>query len=286
MEGRSPRSPVLIIGMHRSGTSVLARMLEQLGLFLGWRKQGDHEALFFLRLNNWLFEQCGGRWDHPEPVRELIKNAEARELVLDYLQLTLRSPRAVSFLGPRHLLQRTPYLLRIPWGWKDPRTSFTLPIWLELFPEARVIHVRRHGVDVAASLRARHRRILSAWRERYQKLKPMYLFRFKKSGFSTSLRCASIDDCFALWESYLQEASQQTQRLAERGTEVRYEDMLDDPVEVLSRLSTFCGISDARERISTLAESVRPNRAFAYRQSTELRAFATANSERLRVFGY
>ena len=41
------RPPIVIIGMHRSGTSIVTRMLEQLGLFVGKKKDMNHEALFF-----------------------------------------------------------------------------------------------------------------------------------------------------------------------------------------------------------------------------------------------
>ncbi len=30
------------------------------------------------------------------------------------------------------------------WGWKDPRNTFTLPMWLSIFPKARVLHVLRN----------------------------------------------------------------------------------------------------------------------------------------------
>lgn len=40
-------SPILIIGMHRSGTSMITRKLESLGLFLGNEKDENDEAFFF-----------------------------------------------------------------------------------------------------------------------------------------------------------------------------------------------------------------------------------------------
>jgi len=43
----SGRPPIVIIGMHRSGTSIVTRMLGQLGLFVGKKKDMNHEALFF-----------------------------------------------------------------------------------------------------------------------------------------------------------------------------------------------------------------------------------------------
>ena len=47
------QQPVIVIGMHRSGTTMLTKMLEELGVFLGWKKQGDHESTFFLSLKRW-----------------------------------------------------------------------------------------------------------------------------------------------------------------------------------------------------------------------------------------
>jgi hypothetical protein len=42
-----PYPPVIIIGMSRSGTTLLVEMLEQLGLFAGNKKTRNNEALFF-----------------------------------------------------------------------------------------------------------------------------------------------------------------------------------------------------------------------------------------------
>jgi len=50
-------SPFIIIGMHRSGTAMIAQMLEELGLFTGRKKQQNHEALFFMNINDWLLHQ-------------------------------------------------------------------------------------------------------------------------------------------------------------------------------------------------------------------------------------
>jgi len=63
--------PLILLGMHRSGTSMAARLLERLGVFMGWRKDSNHEADFFRHANEWLLSQAGGAWDHPEPVRTL-----------------------------------------------------------------------------------------------------------------------------------------------------------------------------------------------------------------------
>ena len=58
-------SPVIIVGMHRSGTTMLSQLLERLGLFTGEKKDDDYEALFFYKLNEWLLNQANASWDNP-----------------------------------------------------------------------------------------------------------------------------------------------------------------------------------------------------------------------------
>lgn len=59
------KEPVIIIGMHRSGTSLLSRVLEQTGVFMGNKKDENNEALFFLKFNDWILKQANATWDNP-----------------------------------------------------------------------------------------------------------------------------------------------------------------------------------------------------------------------------
>jgi len=280
------QQPVIIVGMHRSGTSMLTRLLEGLGLFVGWRKQPEHEALFFLGLNEWLLAQCGAGWDHPEPIRDLLGHPGARALVRDYLDLSIRTPRSVSFLGARYPRCRMPGHVPFPWGWKDPRTTFTLPIWLDLFPDAKVVHVYRHGVDVADSLLRRQANFLEQRRRRYRRLRPIYLLRAKRVGFTSGLRCASLEQGFALWESYTREGHARCHARGHLGLEIKYEDFLGDPVSELERVGTFCGLGFSRAQCESLVRDVRADRAYAHRSNPERVAFAESMKNRLAAFGY
>jgi hypothetical protein len=38
------------------------------------------------------------------------------------------------------------------WGFKDPRLCVLLPLYIEIFPDCKVVHIRRNPNDVAASL--------------------------------------------------------------------------------------------------------------------------------------
>lgn len=279
--------PVIVIGMHRSGTTMLTKMLEELGVFLGWKKQGDHESTFFLSLNDWLLEQCLCGWDNPGPFEYLLKDKPMREAALDYLRLSLDSPRSLSFLGPsRYLKARSPLRLEEPWGFKDPRSTFTLPLWLEIFPDARLIHVSRHGVDVAASLTARHEKIVAARRARFDRKRWLYRLRARRSRITTSARCAALADGFSLWEEYLDESRRQVEGYAGQSLDVRYEDFLANPTEGLARAAKFCGLEVSDARIAEVAGDAQLDRAFAYRRSPALLEFAESCAERLAVRGY
>ena len=50
-----------------------------------------------------------------------------------------------------------------PWGFKDPRTVFTIEGWLEAVPDLRLVGTFRHPVPVARSLQRRGGRELGGW---------------------------------------------------------------------------------------------------------------------------
>ena len=273
--------------MHRSGTSMLARLLEELGMFFGAAKDENNEALFFQGLNEWLLGQCGGRWDNPAAFNQYFwRNAETVKWTELYLRNILASPRAVQFLGARYAV-RGIRSLNMPWGWKDPRNTFTLPLWLRIFPDAKVVSIERNGVDVAQSLRAREVNILNDVPRLYRQNRLAFFLRLRRSGFVHSPRCLVLEDGFALWEEYTSQArAAMGQVPAERVLALRYEDVLADPVNWLGQSADFCGLNVSQNRIENVAKNVRTDRAKAYESDVELASFAAERSAALGARGY
>lgn len=281
------RPPVIIIGMHRSGSRIITRMLEELGLFVGKKKEPNHEALFFQNINKWLLYQSGGAWDYPGPIYQLLKNREVKALVLDYIQSLMKTPRVISFLGLKKYLQyRTPLNLDIPWGWKDPRNTYTLPIWLKLFPDAKVINIYRHGVDIANSLKIRQDKAFANGEIAYKKRRPLYFFIPKRGRFTDSVRCTSLEGGFSLWEEYFKEASAHVNKLGEQCMKIKYEDFVTGPYEILKDLTTFCKLPVNETLIAKLIGMIQKERAYAYQGNPELKAFADSVAIRLKANGY
>lgn len=145
----------VILGMHRSGTSCLTGTLQECGIELGnvhvknpFNLRGNREHPAVMALNDELLEQNGGAWDAPIVVtRWNDQQAEQRESILDEVK-----PASGSH-----------------WGFKDPRTLFTLPFWQEsLPPDTIYIATFRHPLAVARSLAHRNKfpidKGLSIWK--------------------------------------------------------------------------------------------------------------------------
>lgn len=282
---RPRRDPIIVVGMHRSGTSLFARCLNALGVFVGRADEGHEEDVWFRELNSWVTAQCHAGWEEPNPVRYLLEQERVRAAVVDYLEVSMTSPRALAYLGPKRFLRnRTPIALDEPWGWKDPVNTVTLPLWLDVFPNAKVIHIRRHGVDVARSLHVRYDVMLESGLKTYQARRRLYRVRPKGQGFG-SIRTARLEDCFSLWEEYLQAAVDNTRDLATPLLELTYERLLADPAAIIDAVVSFAGLDAAPARRAAAAGIVRGS-GLGYRSDPDLVAFAEANALRLARFGY
>jgi hypothetical protein len=282
--------PIIILGMHRSGTSVLTRLLAGLGVFTGKRLDRNDEPAFFVDCNNWLMRQAGASWHTPEPMRQLLTEPQARRWSVDYLSQIITGPAAMRYLGVRRWLRdRRLTQVSEPWAWKDPRTVFTLPLWLELFPQAKVIHIRRHGIDVAASLKRRREQALGKTTERYQcrrALSRLNPWAPKRSGFGHAPRCATIEGGLDLWAAYMTEAEGHLAGLGGRAIDLRYEDLLAEPVDTLQRIAAFCGLSGDPTRLGQLTGPLNADRAFAHQGDEALVESAIAHGELLQRHGY
>ena len=139
---------VCIAGMHRSGTSMVAKILHTSGLYLGPetdlapRNPGmfeDHwENKRFVKINAGIISRFYGSWDAPPQIPEDWRDAR--------LSPFLQDARGVLNAFEGHG----------PWGWKDPRNCLTLPFWQSLLDPLPVILVVRNPLEVAKSLRERN----------------------------------------------------------------------------------------------------------------------------------
>jgi hypothetical protein len=285
------RQPIIILGMHRSGTTMVTELLDRLGLFVGTALQGDHEATYFLSLNDTLLRRINGAWDNPAPIAPLLRNAEAAEMTAKCLRGDVLSTKIRHFLGlGTYFKYRSIERFDRPWGWKDPRTVFTLPLWLKLFPQAKIINILRNGIDVAASLQARELKMLA---ERVKNFDVRFgrtstRTKLELAGYRGSARCLELAGGFSLWEEYVTAAERNLANLPNEQTAVRFEDFLADPTQHLAEWATFCGLSATPEQLAAAVPAVNPSRGNAWEKDTVLRAFAdtVCDNPLMAKYGY
>ena len=144
----SGTSPICIAGAHRSGTSMLARLMHSCGLELGPQQDlmpaakdnpdGFWENLHFVRLNDEILNTSGGAWDLPPPEDQPYDES-------DFSALRIRAQLLIdSFKG------------RQPWGWKDPRNCLTIRFWRNLIPDLKVVIIVRNPLEAAYSMHKRN----------------------------------------------------------------------------------------------------------------------------------
>ena len=276
-------SPLIVIGMHRSGTSLVARILEGMGAFMGRQVNQLHEAVFFLAVNRRLFALAHARWDYPGPVEVMLERLETerwlREELVGWLARVVGSQEARAY-WPQQLwgmlgragVGELAEAMGGPWGWKDPRNTYTLGLWLKLWPEARVVHVYRNGVDVAQSLRRRER-----------------AYRAPLDQEVFSFRCLELEGGFGLWAEYGAKARAWVEALGRvRAFEVCYERLLTEPAGVLQELGAWAGLKPTEQKLRELAGQINPERAWAFRRQEQLVAFyeQVKDHRLMRELGY
>lgn len=228
--------PLILLGMHRSGTSLIARLLTDVGVHMGSWLSRDAESVHFQKLNRRIYAQAGSRWGqvgtlieamHSESFVERRTEAMRRALFDD--RCFLRRQAVIERFFGRDLWGRICRSESFAWGWKDPRTSLTFPIWLRLFPQARCVHVLRNGIDVAISV---HRRSRKQRR------------RLRNHVLPLDYSSATLDFAysFRLWELYVSFILDHAHLVpSARYLEIRYEDLLREPLHQMRRLVDFAG---------------------------------------------
>src|SRR5262245_10454914 len=145
-------SPVLIVaGMHRSGTSLLASLLHGGGCTMGeallpadrHNRSGYFEDVEFLSLNRRMLAATvsGGAPGHAD--WGWTEDTDTPGIDAERLE---------SFVAEADALVARRSVARACWGWKDPRTSMLLDFWDRRLSDARYLFVYRSPWDVADSM--------------------------------------------------------------------------------------------------------------------------------------
>lgn len=279
-------SPLIIIGMHRSGTSLLSFLMEQIGFFMGNKKDVNGEALFFLKLNDWILKENGASWDNPNPIKYLLNNNDLRKVYINYLRDLQSSRYTVNYLGFKKWIKyNSLYELDFNWGWKDPRNTFTLPLWSEIYPNAKILYIYRHGIDVSLSLLRRSSDRFLNEKELFIKRRTIGIEQ-KKEGFVDSARCLNLEDCFQLWIEYMSAAQKLIEIMPDRILPIKYEELLIYPDDIMNSIFKYLNINVGKYLLNNLIEYINQDHAYSYLNQNYSKLVTKENIKVLNKFGY
>jgi hypothetical protein len=206
----------MVLGMHRSGTSAVTRVINLLGVPLGRaddiysakdNPSGHWESRELCDLDNMILHIFGGfDFAMPPMPRSWLQSRRAAEL-----RTVMRATFNNVYQGER-------------WLWKDPRLCLTLPLWRQVLDDFCVVFVVRNAGPVMRSLHRRERFPLSY--------------------------------CYALWENYNRRAVAASSGLPVVTVDFdsMLEDPLHQ-VKLLSEGLSFAGVQ-LNDEIDTAAASV------------------------------
>jgi hypothetical protein len=188
---------VMVVGMHRSGTSAVTRVVNLLGVPLGSPEDiytaednpsGHWESLKLCAVNNNILNIFGGfDMGMPPMPRSWLRSRRAAQLLR-----TMRTIFDDVYQGEQ-------------WLWKDPRICLTLPLWREVLDDFCVVYVVRNAGPVVRSL---HRREGGSY--------PLFY-------------------CYAVWDDYNRRAVAAMSGLPV--VTVDFDAMLEDPLQQVTLLS-------------------------------------------------
>ena len=164
---------IIVLGMHRSGTSTIAGALNKIGINIGDRMLrrtpsnplGNFEDLDFVNLNEKILKISSGSWKSPPIEKNIIYQKDKFKKEIKDL-ISIKSENKSKY-----------------WGWKDPRTSLTIQLYLPYLKNPYFIVCHRQAKVVAESLLQRNRIEIQEGRklwEIYEKRIDIFFKEFSK----------------------------------------------------------------------------------------------------------
>lgn len=140
---------LLVLGMHRSGTSVLARMLNLMGAYFG--PEGSSTGANA--------ENPKGFWERRD-IRNL-NDQVLHAMKCDWNRLSAFDPGAIPRPVAAEFTRAASRVIHEmdahrPWLMKEPRLCLLYPLWRPLLEVPICIHILRHPAEVASSLMRRN----------------------------------------------------------------------------------------------------------------------------------
>jgi len=193
----------VVLCIAHSGSSMLAGTMHQMGIHMtkqpekkdDWHPRGTWERHDFMTMNNKIIDRAVGSWNNPPPLEKILELVNDEKLTEDIKKLVDDNKQEL-------------------WGWKDPRTCLTIPLWHPYLPDPHYLVLRR---DLKA--------MVGSWTY------STYSSKFGDIGKKEAERI--IKYCYYKIDDFIIDK--------ENVIEFYYEEMLENSERELKRLAEFVG---------------------------------------------
>ena len=230
-------SPIVIGGVGGSGTRLFAKMLKDLGFYIGGDLNTAEDNLWFTLL--FKRQELWPPEAHKKELVQLLKifysamSQGSLPDTVDPVSIRRLASRARLQHSAEWLSERVESLLSLknvsvdsPWGFKEPNSHIFLPILMDSFETMKYIHVMRHGVDMAFS---GNQNQLKFWGSRV---------------LGRSIDPLSPADSLAYWCAIHRRVSEIEAQQSERFLMLDYDAFCEAPERLLEQIMTFLGVDD------------------------------------------
>jgi hypothetical protein len=211
---------VLFTGRGGSGTRLLSQLAADAGIFIGNQLNKSGDSIEWIDLIYRMALQTGGQ-------RELPSGSKYRQEIRGRAQQILGdAPPSRSGL----------------WGLKLPETMLVLPLLIDAFPHAKVIHLTRH--PVSSSLRRTHMTSNLDNAVGAVALPAAYRYANRDTG-QIATDAPYLHNAYA-WNFQVSRVVRYARDVlgAARYLEIRYEDVCAQPDGVLALVRSYLGCAD------------------------------------------
>mgnify|MGYP001479163526 CR=1 FL=1 len=280
----SKNPPIIIAGMHRSGTSLVTNILSKSGLVVGEKLDSNNESIFFQRINIWMMSLLGSSWDSPRSFKDI--DEEIRLDIIRQLNTLISSRTNSLYFGWSSIIKKGSFnQIDVPWGWKDPRNSFTSDIWKEVFPGMKTIYIIRHPIDTAESLLRRQKNEKNRDINRQIQYSDLIksILSITHTNYNSSMLLNTYDNCFSLIESYY------SQILANKDGDslvIKFEDIISNPDIEIQKMLNYCNLTPNQDEISGAINNIDKSKSYAYRKNPDLLKFESSFNQLIEDMGY
>ena len=244
--------------MHRSGTSMLTKILNEAGLFIGNKLDRNNESVFFSSISQWFYARSGATWDNPYNTKFLLPKIDT-ELVLE-INRYLQSFKSIRYQGIYNFYKyRNIKFLPFPYGFKNPANTFLIPVWEKIFPELKIIHIYRNPYDVAISLAKREDKRKNNSIYQGKNKNGRYNFQYY-ANYHQSIRVEDPLESIKLWHEYVSTAFSYDLNYKNRLLHIRYEELLLEPEKIISNAISFCNLDINNNSLKTIISQIDPSR--------------------------